>query len=304
MAIAKKGLAAYLEASKAPDPLFGDIQRHVLMKASEQSDRRVDCIHPSEAVKDDWCIRANYYRIVTNVVHDPRQTSFRLENIFQEGHNSHSKWQRWLTEMRKLEGYWRCDACNCFWYELGPENCSQCGSLNFRYEELPLNCESLRISGRTDGYVPSENMLIEIKTMSLGGLKWDQKDFVEPYEKYMNGKTWVALDNLWRDFRRPLKSARRQGQLYLWLARQQGLSVEKILFIYDFKANQEAKSFLIQYQPNVIEDILENCERISAAIHDGEPPACNVDESDEGHGCAACRPYEDGIQVREDNEDA
>lgn len=294
MVTPKKGLAAYLEASKVPDVLFGDIQRHVLWKAGEQSDRRIDCIHPSEAIKDDWCIRANYFKIMTNVAYNPRQTTFRMENIFQEGHNTHSKWQRWLAEMGKLSGDWKCNSCDTvFFCATTPDTCPEescVADARFTYEELRLENKELRISGRTDGHIPSERMLLEVKTMGFGGLKWDQPQFVEPYEKYMNGKSWVALENLWRDFRRPLKSARRQGQLYLWLARAKGIDVDKILFIYDFKANQEAKSFLINFDETVIEDVLANCRIICDAVTAGVAPECNV----RGEKlCPQCQPYEE-----------
>lgn len=296
----KKGLAAYLEASKVPDPLFRDIQRHVLAKAAKPNGRRIDCIHPSEAVKKDWCIRANFYRIVTNTAHNPQQTTFRRENVFQEGHNTHSKWQQWLTEMGKLEGDWRCDSCGEMWYENAPDNCPECGSRWFTYEELRLTHDDLRISGRTDGYIPDEGMLLEIKTLGLGSLQYENPSFLAAYQQYAEGKQWVALDALWRDFRSPLRSARRQGNFYIWLAQQMGINVDRILFIYDFKPTQEAKSFLVEYQPKVIADILENCERIAAAVSHDEPPACNVGES---NGCASCRPYEDDLSVREEGDE-
>lgn len=293
MTTPKKGLAAYLEAAKAPDPLFADIQRHVMLKATLKEEgeegRRIDCIHPSEAVKSDWCIRANYQRIVTNIMHNPRPTSFRMENIFQEGHNTHGKWQRWLTEMKELEGDWKCDSCREEWYEFAPENCPACGSYRFEYQELKLECPELMISGRTDGYLPKYRRLLEVKTMSYGGMKYEDPDFVAPYEMYHLGKSWVALENVWRDFRRPLRPARRQGQLYLWLARNLGLEVDEIQFIYDFKANQESKSFIVKFDQPVIDDILENASRIVDAVKSLEPPVCNI-RGDEF--CPACLPYE------------
>lgn len=292
MTAVKKGLKAYLEAAKLPDELFGDIQKHILMKASQQSDRRIDCVHPSEAVKGDWCIRANYFKIMTNVAHNPRQTTFRMENIFKEGHNTHSKWQRWLMEMGKLEGEWQCSACEGIFYANAPQCCELCGAAQWHleYQEVRLENADLRISGRTDGYIPSQRMLLEIKTMGFGGLKWDQPDFVAPYEKYSGGKSWVALENLWRDFKRPLLSARRQGMLYLWLAREQGLDVDKILFVYDFKATQDSKSFMVQYDESVIADILVNCRHIAGCVAAEVAPECNIGGA---KMCSYCLPYEE-----------
>lgn len=290
MATPSKGLRAYLEAAKEPDSLFGDIQKHVMHKAAQPSGRALDCIHPSETVKPDWCIRANYFRIMTNVAHNPRQVTFRLENIFAEGNNTHSKWQRWLAEMGKLEGDWKCSVCTDIFYANSPEECPNfCPGATFVYEELRLEHKPLMIAGRTDGYVPDENCLVEIKTMSYGGLKWELPEFVADYEKYMNSKTWVALENLWREFRRPLPTAVKQGQLYLWLARRQGLDVNRILFIYDFKANQDVKSFMLNYDPTLISEIIEKCEQITEAVKAQTPPPCS---NNPAKLCAQCRPYE------------
>jgi hypothetical protein len=287
-----KGLRAYLDAAKEPDSLFGDIQKHVLMKASLPNGRSLAHIHPSETVKDDWCIRANYFRIVTNVAHNPSQPTFRRENIFEEGNRTHSKWQDWLTEMGKLEGDFRCLRCDYVFYANAPVGCPACHMEGLlRYEELRLEYKPLMIQGRTDGYVPDENCLIEVKTMGYGGLKWEQPEFVAEYSKYSGGRSWVALDNLWRDFKRPMKTARRQGQLYLWLARKQGLDVDKILFIYDFKATQDCKSFLIKYDPSVVEDILDKCQEITDAVAAKVAPVCN---NRGAQFCSQCQPYETG----------
>ena len=56
-------LAKVLGASlKKKSELIGLVERH-LLAGPEVTERRTDCIHPSEAAHEDWCPRATYYRI-------------------------------------------------------------------------------------------------------------------------------------------------------------------------------------------------------------------------------------------------
>ena len=47
--------------------------------------------------KSEWCWRHDYYRIRGYPVDAKSQNpSFHMENVFEEGHEIHHKWQRWL----------------------------------------------------------------------------------------------------------------------------------------------------------------------------------------------------------------
>jgi CRISPR/Cas system-associated exonuclease Cas4 (RecB family) len=279
-------LAAYLDALKEPSDLLNDISRHVLKRAAQPTSHRADRIYPSEVVKPFWCMRATYLRIVNGRV--PETTNFRRENIFEEGNRSHEKWQQWLTEMRRLEGEWLCLACGNQFYDRGPEHCSRCHNTNIRYKELRLGAPSLMLSGRCDGYLPGDNCLIEIKTMGLGGLRYENPGFVARYEVETPKGTVVDLDRLWKEFRRPLPSAVLQGNLYLHLARfYAGLDVDRIVFIYDFKASQDVKCFTIPYNAEKAEALIGRVQEMVNAVTSRSLPPCSVSEN----GCRDCKPY-------------
>jgi hypothetical protein len=282
-------LTAYLDSLRQPDDLFGDIQRHVLKKAAQPSGHRHNVIYPSEVVKNNWCMRATFYRITRGP--QPRSTSFTRENIFAEGNGTHTKWQAWLSEMGRLEGEWRCRRCSHQFYAFAPTACPQCTSMYFDYREIRFNAPDLMLGGRCDGYCPNDKCLIEIKTMGLGGLRYEQPNFVARYEMATEKGTVVDLMRLWKDFRRPLPSAVKQGNLYLYLAREYaGLDVSKILFIYDFKATQESKAFSVAYDDDLARSIVALIRRMADCVTTGTIPDCSISYT---NGCPDCRPYEE-----------
>jgi hypothetical protein len=284
------GLAAYLEASKSTEVLFGDIQKHVVAKAYQPDGRRTDVLHPSEMVKPGWCHRAAYYKLLRNGG-EAKTTAFTRENIFQEGHNTHKKWQGWLTEMDRLAGDWLCRSCkHKFWLDARPQQCPRCFCRDLEYAEVELNAPALTIGGSTDGYCPDDNCLIEIKTLGLGSLRYEDPKFLAKYELEMEGRGLVVdLARMWRDFRRPLPSALRQGQLYLYLARHfEDLEVDRITFIYEFKADQQAKAFTLLYNEEFSEPLIEGAQIITDALKFGSPPVCNINHS---AGCKSCLYY-------------
>ncbi|MFI9271838.1 hypothetical protein ACIGXM_14125 [Kitasatospora sp. NPDC052896] len=281
------GLAAYLEATKSADILFGAVQKHILVKATRPDGRRQDVLHPSEMIKPDWCHRAAFYKLLNPPPKGP--TTFVRENVFQEGHNTHAKWQKWLQEMKRLGGDWYCESCRqTFWDDETPELCQLCSSPLLTYAEVPLNAPALTIGGKSDGYCPEDNCLIEIKTLGLGSIRFEDPKFLAKYELEMEGRGQVVdLVRMWRDFRRPLPQALRQGQLYLYLARHfEDLWVDRITYFYEFKPTQEAKSFTVLYDESISEPAIEGAQLITDALAAGRPPRCNINP---GGSCKNCR---------------
>lgn len=286
-----KALTEYLEATKLEEPIFGDLKKHVLAKAYQPSGRRLDVMHPSEMIKEDWCHLAAYHRLRNHAEAPGRdKTTFWRENIFREGHCTHEKWQTWLAEMDRLAGDWKCLACNStFWADETPYECPQCVApfACLEYAEVPLNAEPLKIGGKADGYCPQDSALIEIKTLGLGSLRLEEPGLLARYEM---GKADVYdLSELWKDFRRPLPSAVRQVQLYMYIARHfEDLPVERTVFFYDFKANQDTKSFVVPFRESVSEPLIEAATSIVDCLLAGTPPFCNVEGR---RGCKSCLEF-------------
>ena len=289
-------LTEYLSAAKSVEPLFGDVQKHVLEKAMKPSGRRQDVLHPSEMVKPDWCHLAAFHRLRLEAEPaDRRKTTFTRENIFQEGHETHTKWQRWLAEMGRLAGDWHCAFCDTsFWHETTPERCHECGAppTCLTYAEVPLNAHPLRIGGKADGYSPHDNALIEVKTLGLGSLRFERPEFLDRYTVDTDEFGRLPdLTRLWRDFRRPLPSAVRQTQLYMYLSVHfEDLEVDRTIFFYDFKSTQETKSFSVTYDESFSSPLIEAAAAIVDCLNADVAPHCNINGR---IGCASCLEFKE-----------
>lgn len=288
-------LTEYLNAAKAVEPLYGDVQKHVLDKAGGASGRRLDVMHPSEMVKSDWCHRAAFHRLRLEAEAPGRdRTTFTRENIFEEGHRTHSKWQTWLTEMGRLAGEWHCLYCGeTFWADYTPPACECCTAPAscLRYDEVSLIADPVRVAGKADGYSPSDAALIEIKTLGLGSLRYERPEFLERYVVDTDKGRLPDLTRLWRDFRRPLPTAVRQVQLYMYLARHfEDLPVEKTVFFYDFKSTQETKSFTVSYDESFSEPLIEAAAAIVDCLNTDTPPFCNLNGR---AGCPSCLEFKE-----------
>jgi hypothetical protein len=288
-------LTEYLNATKSAEPLFGDVQKHVLDKAARPTDRPQDVLHPSEMVKSDWCHLAAFHRLRLQVEPaDKRRTTFTRENIFEEGHRTHSKWQHWLTEMNRLAGDWHCHYCKeTFWADEPPPMCEHCQAPDacLVYAEVPLSAHQLRIGGKADGYSPQDSALIEIKTLGLGSLRYERPEFLERYTVDTEHGRIPDLTRLWRDFRRPLPTAVRQTQLYMYLANHfEDLDAERTVFFYDFKSTQETKSFTIPYDESFSEPLIEAAAAIVDCLQADTAPFCNLNGRS---GCPACLEFKE-----------
>jgi hypothetical protein len=285
-------LANYANASKGTI-LLGDIQAHMLKEHAKPSARRQDVVHPSETVKDTWCPRATYHRILAcREASDPflkpaESVGVQLLNIFDEGHYIHDKWQRRLWDMGLLKGQWECISCGGKFNGVSPEKClsSACGAGKsfLKYAEVGLQAPEYLIYGHADGAVPALNALIEIKSVGPGTVRIEAPDI---YTKNSNGQM-TDLQGLWKDIKEPFPSHVRQGQLYLALCSLMGLPYDQIIFIYEAKFNQGVKEFAVKYDPEVSKSVLRNCSDIVAALEEVRPdPECPT-----GTTCKDCEKY-------------
>jgi len=274
----KGRLADYANASKGT-VLLGDIQAHMMKEYAKPTDRRQDIIHPSETAKADWCPRSTYYRIKTcreaqNPFLKPPggSVSVQLLNIFDEGHYIHDKWQKRLRDMGDLWGNWSCLGCETvFKDQLYPGHCPYCDSIHIQYREVPLRFNPFLIAGHADGAIPRIKSLIEIKSVGTGTARIEAPKI---YEANTDGQM-VDLQGLWKDIKEPFPSHVRQGQLYLALCNLMELDFDQIIFLYEAKFNQGAKEFVVKYDPEISNEILENCMNIALALDGNKPvPPC------------------------------
>lgn len=307
-------LAELAKIRAARGLLLPQLNEIILADASDEGDRRQDIIHVSEMAKADWCPRATYYRIAGWKV-PPEKINLTLENIYEEGNTIHAKWQERMRKTGKLYGLWRCQLChewkNCTAAELDtildpeweePDNLT--GSREdycplgygeplahmWQYLEVHMNVEDTHlITAHADGAM--DDFLVEIKSIGMGTLRLDAPKLLSrnyfPLED--DNRKVYDLDSVWKGIRRPLSSHLRQGMLYLWICKQVGAPYNKLVFLYEFKPNQQVKEFTISLNEELIAPLLESALQVKHAIDSIEVyglPDCPT------NGCKYCEGIE------------
>ena len=265
----KTELQKFFDTKKADTRLIGEIERHLMRQPD--SDRRTDVLHPSEIIKADWCHRYAYY-LLNGGKAKKEKPNLRLQNIFDEGHFIHAKWQNRLADMGVLYGCWN---------GLTGWDVSKNVDLDVHdYKEVPLVYEPLRIHGHADGWVKGlgDDCLIEIKSIGAGTLRFEAPDIL--YDA--DGDVTKA----WKNIRRPFRSHLLQGQMYLELAKRQfgDQAPEEIVFIYELKADQDYKEFTVKADYEIVERVFLAAQKVIDAVEAGVMPECNVSPE----GCKTC----------------
>lgn len=263
------------------------IERHVMRDIStrENPERSEDWLHPSDMAKADWCGRHDYYRIKGT----PRSKktgsnpSFRMENIFTEGHAIHAKYQKWLWEMGVLAGDWKCHACGLRWFAYSPTQCRQCSSERLEYLEYVVRRKSHLMEGHSDAavHLPAR-ALVEIKSIGIRTLAFEAPRL---YQRYLDGE---KAEDIWMAISHPFGSHMRQGQLYLWMTWP---LYDQIIFLYESKFHQQVKEFVVDYNPSIVAPLLEVAREVSQCLRNGYvPDRPTWAEDAESKTCSSC-PY-------------
>jgi hypothetical protein len=213
----KNSLRKHLDTKKRPTILLGALERHLL--AQPASPRSTEVLHPSEICKSNWCPRESWF-LLRGVPRPHVAPSFRMASVFSEGHGIHEKWQGWADEAGLL---------------LAPE--------------VRVEFPKWRIVGHADGIlvVDGEFYLWEIKSIGIGTLRM--------YGFPMEG----GLGRAFRNITRPFNEHIRQAMLYAYILRRTGGTpdLDKLLFLYECKEDQSAKEFVVTYNEEYLEGVLE-----------------------------------------------
>lgn len=283
-------LADLSNAARSETLVVGKVEKHLVQQVS---DRDQSHIHPSEMAKADWCPRQTAYRISGKYKEEKvdKKFSMRLENIFAEGHQIHQKWQNWLRETGDLWGTWGCRNCDHVWKATAPGACPNCNSYyGVFYKEVPLDGKKkYLIAGHADGAIWDEQALIEIKSIGLGTLRYEAPQILLDNTHKVGTRNLVDIEQIWKDIRRPFSSHLRQGNIYLALAQAQGLPFDKMVYVYESKAHQAFKEFVVPYSKRIAEPLLDTALDIKYAVENdtiiGRPEFAT---SPEAPVCKAC----------------
>lgn len=286
-------LAERTKAKNTPGVLLPAVKKNMLAKSEAVSDRRWDIIHPSElSHQKDFCPRAVYMRITEGPVKGEK-FDFVRDNIFDEGHSIHAKWQERLRQATPLFGNWSCDIC-ATWksatvepHHLDRPDCANPAGHLWRYQEITLDAEdSALLVGHADGGAWST--LAEIKSVGEGSVRIEAPEIFYAAEG--------DLKQLWRDITRPFKTHVNQVDIYLWISQQMGYPFTSAEFIYESKWNQQVKTFTIEYSEERSMKLVDQAVAIKYAVERGVEPACRFPGLDPDTGkprCGNCVPFDE-----------
>ena len=232
--------------------LLPHIERHVMrtMTGGRPSDHSEQYMHPSDMVKPEWCGRHDYYRITgAPAQQEQRQAnpSFRMTNVFAEGHAIHGKWQTWLWEMGVLVGDWSpARSAAIVGSPSHRPSASSVSASAWSTRSIRFRHERYMVEGHADGavHLPDFRSLIEIKSIGIRTLAFEAPRL---YQRYLDGES--AEDRSGSSITHPFSSHMRQGQLYLWMSWP---IYEQIIFIYESKFHQQTKEFVVEYNKDFI----------------------------------------------------
>ena len=152
-----------------------------------------------------------------------------------------------------------------------------------RLQRTAARRKQILIAGHADAAVhdlDGWDGLVEIKSIGVGTLRFEAPRL---YNLYQDGQ---AFEDIWWKISRPFNSHIRQGQLYLWMSWPR---YEEIVFIYESKAHQQTKEFVVGYNKNLIAPLLETAREVTSSVRTGVPPSRPVwAENPESKVCTSC----------------
>jgi hypothetical protein len=273
-------LKKLVDLGKSNSRVLASVERFVISKPQE-NDRRTDVLHPSAMAKADWCHRASFFELTGRKPAPSKYgRSLRMDNVFQNGHDMHARWQNYFGEMNRLYGIWECTGCGLREWGLRTD-IHVCNDLPPVYREVALKYEPLRIHGHADGWLKGfgDPLLLELKSVGAGTARFEDPDL---FYKHDGNPT-----KIWDNIKNPFYSHIQQAQIYMKLMELLELSdaPQEAIFIYENKGTQEAKEFIMAKSDFSIAPIFEAAQMIIDAIGVDSPPMCNINGI---AGCAQC----------------
>jgi hypothetical protein len=278
------GVKELLNSSKYnKDSITARIDNY-LATNEEDNDRAVDVNSPSQVFK---CMRSLYYARIG--AESDGFTDPRLQRIFDNGTHMHLRIQEYLTK----EGSLVMDECPCIDAEANIQGHTD-GILKMTEQEyaiLELKSMNSILFGKLKEPKPehiaqamiymycTECRRQELVSMTEDEFKFSLDDRVEFYRsRYQHLKagkkhtreekiqhniiTNLKLDNLLHTIKRP---------------------IDRIVFLYENKDNQELKEFVIEYDDDLMCDILDFYDQVNYYVankkvppREGTSKSCNI----------------------------
>jgi hypothetical protein len=275
-------LKKFLDAGKNNSRVLKSVERYILTQPVDTS-RSTTVLHPSAMVKPDWCYRSSYFQLLGFAPPPSKyKASLSQKRVFQLGHDIHAGWQNIFKEMNQLWGKYYCHECRD--YFLGVPSDHKTDPKNLEYKEVPLTYNKLRIAGHADGILVGfgEPLMLEIKSIGAGTFRFEAPHMMSKYDN--------NLDKMWENLTAPFMTHIMQAGMYMKLAELLDLAYQpkEAYFLYENKANQTQKEWVIPKSDFGITPLLEAAAMIVEAVENKTPIPCNIDAN---NGCYQCKGY-------------
>lgn len=280
----------FTDARRPNSIILGDIQQYLVSRSLQNDETREQHkIHVSELTKSDFCPRQAYYKITWAVPTDSKPAiRHRTQSFFDTGHEAHKKWQDWITDMGRMWGTWECRQCQYTWPSTSPKSCPECLFPNPDYKEVTLEDPVYPLVGHADGAVTDLNVFLEFKGIGMGTVRIDEPEIFKRHQIKVDGKTIPDINGMWKAINRPFRSHLLQANLYGWMGKRLGMPFDRMVFIYEFKANQDTKEFVIPFSQRLIKPLIDQLEFISESAKSGQAPDRPVLYSKDAKPCSEC----------------
>lgn len=224
---------------------------------ARNNDRDYSHFHPSEWDNCHRKIAYAYYESqgFLKTSQSAIKASAQMERIFDNGHFTHLRWERYLEATGCLKGRWKCKNFSAhpnmprvygLDQKLGvfrPEKC-ECGSTQFDYVEVGLSDPETWWAGHVDAILDLRRWPTPIPDLKSDA---DEDTHIIVDFKTINPFLYGRLE-------KPKPEHCTQMQIYLYLA---GLKMGK--FLYENKGDQGVKEFPVE-----LDDIVINVKKEEA----------------------------------------
>jgi len=254
--------------------------RDYMLKKAMNNPRSFDHFHPSA-----WgqCLRKiayQYYNdkekfFTKNTVDD------KLERIFDHGHVTHARWQKYLDHSGYLRGAWKCTnpLCNKVYGaedKLGIFNPSakegwacSCGSRHrLAYEEVLVKSEPQY------NFIGSVDAIIDVR-----GSEFEKKN---QYDIFVVDLKTIK-NELFMELMEPKYEHIVQVNIYMWI-----LGLQGAVLVYENKDNQQIKEFFVPRDESLIEHVKKQSIWLTELLKSRKLPFKPNDCSRSKFPCRSC----------------
>ena len=254
------------------------VLRPMMVRKAMSDKRKFDIFHPSAW---GYCLRKIAYQYYNEKEHflpaDPMSVDCRMERIFDTGHYTHARWQKYLADAAIVRGYWKCK-CGA---EYGKDNVigtfspakqegwkCRCGEKKLEYGEILVKSPpEYNFEGHCDAVVDFRG---------------------SEYEQHCDADVFVVdfksiKDSMYSELTEPKHEHVIQVHIYMWL-----LGLRAGVILYENKDCCMVKEMYVPRDEVLVEKIKRQAVELKAMLANRKVPLRSSDMSRFKFPCKGC----------------